>query len=480
MQESYLHSALYTREVEGLGLSVFSNVSLPKGTLIGIQMGGVILPTQNSQTLRTQIGDYSHQIHKYYHWAPRDKGDLDILDYMNHSCDPTAWIVGDMTWELQKDIRAHEDEITWDYATTESDPLYGFECRCGVSICRGHISGNDWGRLDLLLRYYPHHFASYLSRKIAQELANQRLDIREKKLYALDSCDAGVVRYFEIRKLLLQKKTKHSLVDIAEYANFGVGVRMDGAQQCCDYDSAKYRTAFVHPVILASGYPTKKVAIYGGGDFEIVRELRRYKSITHIRVVDWDEEFMELAKTHLFTIHDDAWKDQRVRVETQFTDVFEFMERGKDNFDVLFVDLSNNSINEVFKPGIGQLLKLRLAPKGKVVIQVGEISTTPAALENLISGLKHIREDFRYFWVYRRYIPFFGFEQGWVIATDDDTFHPLFLSTFKIDWLIQQVVPEKISEYSGAIHHALFSLPYSLKATLRYALGRGFLQFYID
>ena len=36
------------------------------------------------------------------------------------------------------------DELTYDYALAESNPLFKMECKCGNTNCRKIITGNDW------------------------------------------------------------------------------------------------------------------------------------------------------------------------------------------------------------------------------------------------------------------------------------------------------------------------------------------------
>ena len=70
--------------------------------------------------------------------------DTDGTEYMNHSCDPTAWWSGDDCITTRREIHMGE-EITYDYATSEADPWWRSEwaCRCGAALCRGVVTGRD-------------------------------------------------------------------------------------------------------------------------------------------------------------------------------------------------------------------------------------------------------------------------------------------------------------------------------------------------
>jgi uncharacterized protein len=92
----------------------------------------------------------------------------DGLDYyVNHSCDPNLWMGDEVTVLARRDIAAGV-ELCGDYAVWESEPAYILTpCGCGTAQCRTTISGNDWRRLELQVRYRD-HFLPFLNRRIAK------------------------------------------------------------------------------------------------------------------------------------------------------------------------------------------------------------------------------------------------------------------------------------------------------------------------
>ncbi|WP_442923438.1 SET domain-containing protein [Microbacterium sp. KUDC0406] len=86
--------------------------------------------------------------------------------YGNHSCDPNLW------WEdpallIARRRIMRDEEVTVDYATFTDDPEYAMECTCQSSVCRETVTGRDWERAELRLRYRAHwspairrHFSS--------------------------------------------------------------------------------------------------------------------------------------------------------------------------------------------------------------------------------------------------------------------------------------------------------------------------------
>ena len=59
--------------------------------------------------------------------------------YLNHSCEPTAYIRG-VELVARVDIPAG-GEVTFDYNTTEWDMSHPFACQCGVPSCVGTVRG---------------------------------------------------------------------------------------------------------------------------------------------------------------------------------------------------------------------------------------------------------------------------------------------------------------------------------------------------
>lgn len=61
--------------------------------------------------------------------------------FINHSCDPTTEFVNDEHGLrfLARRRLGPGDQITFDYATTESSIERPFDCRCGAENCRGRV-----------------------------------------------------------------------------------------------------------------------------------------------------------------------------------------------------------------------------------------------------------------------------------------------------------------------------------------------------
>lgn len=100
--------------------------------------------------------------------AARRDQERTVSDYTNHSCDPTLWLLDEVTLAARRDLHAGE-ELTVDYATFEADEEWvmfqGHPCRCESPLCRAHVSGRDW-RLPELQERYAGHFSPLLQSRI--------------------------------------------------------------------------------------------------------------------------------------------------------------------------------------------------------------------------------------------------------------------------------------------------------------------------
>ncbi len=86
-------------------------------------------------------------------------------DMVNHSCDPTGGLLGGTLLVARRDIAVGE-EISFDYAMSDSSDYDEFTCDCGTPLCRRVVTGDDW-RLPELQERYSGWFSPYIARKIA-------------------------------------------------------------------------------------------------------------------------------------------------------------------------------------------------------------------------------------------------------------------------------------------------------------------------
>ncbi len=111
-----------------------------------------------------QFDRYAYQISEDTMTGRKDGVPIDPADFTNHSCDPTTWFVNDQTMTARRDILPGE-EITYDYATSETDEDFLLVCGCGTARCRKVIRGTDhW--LPEVQKAYNRHMMQHALRNI--------------------------------------------------------------------------------------------------------------------------------------------------------------------------------------------------------------------------------------------------------------------------------------------------------------------------
>ena len=294
----------------------------------------------------------------------------------------------------------------------------------------------------------------------------------------IDGCDHGIEHHHAIVKAILSKKThRGQLVEMDEFENFGIGVSIDGEPQFSELDTDMFHQPFAHQA-LPFLRDRRHIGICGGGDFGLVREIVRYPDIETITVIDWDFDFMEIAKGKLEFVHQGAWRDPRVSIEEHCPDAFDFIAHTEKRFNAIFWDLTDMTTTRGIRPNFVRLVKRLLAPGGVWIIQAGQLSKIPAALDAFLENLQVIAPEFARIWVSKRFIPFFSYEQAWIIATDDGNFNPLIGGQENFGILLAHAIrsDEELSEYSGKTHFANFALSPSIHRAIKRILGSKFLQ----
>lgn len=161
----YLSPKVVFGDVPPRGMGLSAREPIAKGEVV-LVLGGEIV---SQAEIEKQDHHFSIQVDEELFISPIDR---DYAFRINHSCDPSVGLSGQITYVALRDITVGE-EISYDYAMTdgiafemEDGSIYDeFECRCGTAHCRGRVSGEDWKRPELWARY-GNYFSLYLLRRI--------------------------------------------------------------------------------------------------------------------------------------------------------------------------------------------------------------------------------------------------------------------------------------------------------------------------
>ena len=168
---SFLSPKTEVRESKIHGRGLFAVAEIAKDEIVAAKGGHIVDRKTLRDKIAPRLGPVEIQIDDDLFITPVTKEEREFsMWYSNHSCNPNLGVRGEITFVAMHEIRARE-ELTHDWAMTDDDD-YSVECKCGISSCRGILTGKDWQRPDLQRRYAG-YFSTYLARRIAL-LDNQR------------------------------------------------------------------------------------------------------------------------------------------------------------------------------------------------------------------------------------------------------------------------------------------------------------------
>jgi SET domain-containing protein len=150
------------------GKGVVALEDIEQGEVIAVWSGRLLTIDQVRQ-LPEELRAHTAQVEEGLYLT--SLADDEPPDYINHSCDPNAGLCGQIVIVAMRPIRSGE-EITIDYAMCDGSSFDEFDCLCGAPSCRKRVTGEDWKRQDLWLRY-GNHFSPYLLRRIEDLRAQQ-------------------------------------------------------------------------------------------------------------------------------------------------------------------------------------------------------------------------------------------------------------------------------------------------------------------
>jgi len=146
---------------------IFAKKPIKRNEIIVVSGGYIIDEKEYKKLLKKDfptVKHYAMRVAKNFYLVSDKKGKLEKVDFFNHSCNPNAGMKGQILTIAMKDIKPGE-EITYDYAMTDSDPDDYFKCNCGAKNCRKIITGNDWKKPSLQKKYRG-YFSFYIQEKI--------------------------------------------------------------------------------------------------------------------------------------------------------------------------------------------------------------------------------------------------------------------------------------------------------------------------
>jgi spermidine synthase len=173
-------------------------------------------------------------------------------------------------------------------------------------------------------------------------------------------------------KIIYTKQTKYQKIILTEWQDWH-SLYINGNQQLSTFDEFLYHEPMAHVPLLLHSAP-KKILILGGGDGCLLREVFKHQGIEKVDMVDLDAEMLRLGKEHPVFLEWNNKSMQDERLKTFAEDGFQFLERVKDQYDIIYVDLpdpNNVDINKLYTKEFYKLVKMKLKSNGILISQSG-------------------------------------------------------------------------------------------------------------
>ena len=182
---NYLSPLAEAREITPKGIGSFADAPIPMGTIVAT-FGGTFLTEVDFETYPSERRNRSIQIDiDQFILGPESR---EPGDSINHSCSPNCQMRNATQLIAMRDI-AVDEELTYDYATSDISQYDEFECACGSDNCRVRVTGNDWMIPELQSRY-QNIFSPYVQRKIKAAQSARALTKRDVEVL-MNSYDAN-------------------------------------------------------------------------------------------------------------------------------------------------------------------------------------------------------------------------------------------------------------------------------------------------
>jgi len=156
------------------------------------------------------------------------------------------------------------------------------------------------------------------------------------KKYFIEECtEFGSQFGLEIKEICHDAQSPYQHIAIYDTEHFGKAMVNDGFFMLTTLDNFFYHEMMSHPILFTHPHP-ENIAIIGGGDCGVLKEVLKHDTVKSVCQVEIDEQVTKLAMTHfpeLCVSNDDP------RAELRFEDGIQWLaEREANSLDVIIVD----------------------------------------------------------------------------------------------------------------------------------------------
>ncbi len=208
--------------------------------------------------------------------------------------------------------------------------IYPEACHASIDV---FTCSKDRKKPEKIINVLKEFLNPTIMRKATDFRGNSIERIEENRITAHST--HGFQVSYQIDKIVHREQTDYQEIKIIDNPNFGRMLFLDNDLQVTSSDAFIYDEAMIDPI--STLIRNSRVAILGGGDGGILREVLEYGPMA-VYLVDIDYKVIEASKNLLQSIHRDAFSDSRANIVND--DANNFLETNQKDFDVIVYDLT--------------------------------------------------------------------------------------------------------------------------------------------
>jgi spermidine synthase len=146
---------------------------------------------------------------------------------------------------------------------------------------------------------------------------------------------APVEYLYDVEEILYRGRSNFQEIMVIRNPYYGKMLILDNVVQLTERDEFFYHEMLTHIALFSHPLP-KRVAVIGGGDGGVVREVLKHNSVEKVYFVEIDEEVINVSKKYFPNI---SCGIEDVRVELKIMDGADFIRKRKaQDLDVVIID----------------------------------------------------------------------------------------------------------------------------------------------
>lgn len=259
-------------------------------------------------------------------------------------------------------------------------------------------------------------------------------------------------------EVLAVEKSKYQDIRIFTNETYGKVLTLDGVVQVTLKDEHIYHEMMAHVAMMATAKRGSiRVAIIGGGDGGVLREVLKHSHIEAATLIDIDERVIALCKEHMPTVSDGAFDSPKAT--TICTDGFVWLQEcDAASLDIVLIDSSDDdddgANSSLFTDSFYTAVAKALKPNGIVVKQSG---CNQIQLDSNYATMKQYKKFFNSYGMYYQNVPTYpGGDMGFAWGTNGPS-----LESIEID-----ECPVETVHYHKPIHHACMANPLHIRKSI--------------